>query len=211
MIAIEHSFVFLPGCGISVRMDLTEKCIYIRSYLDRPVLFMGLMAAGKSRIGKLLADALDIPFTDCDHVIEETAGLSITEIFEMEGEDAFRRMERTALENLLKGGIRVISTGGGAVVQAGIMDMVKAGSVSVWIRADMALHLERTAGKTNRPLLQNGNPEAVFQDLMERRYPVYAQADIVVDSCSGPHEKTLRRVVDSLYDFLKDKEGNAGH
>lgn len=177
----------------------------IRQRLDRPVVLIGLMGAGKTRIGRQIAAALKLPFTDSDDEIEEAAGMTISEIFERFGEPYFRDGERRVIARLLEQGPSVIATGGGAVMTPETAADVWQQALSIWVRADMDVMLERTARRDNRPLLKTGDPEQILSDLSDKRYPVYEKADIVVDSHNGPAEAILNQALEKIHRFLYDE------
>ncbi len=169
----------------------------------RTIVLVGLMGAGKSSIGRRLAQRLSLAFIDADKEIESAAGCSIEEIFERLGEQAFRDGERRVILRLLDDPPHVLATGGGAFMDPLIRARIKERAVSVWLHADLDLLVRRVSRRSNRPLLKNGNPRDVLASLMERRYPVYAEADIRVDSADGPPEQTVQRVADALSRFTQ--------
>lgn len=138
------------------------------------------MGSGKSCVGKELAKQMKRDFFDSDREIEQAAGMPITDIFEMLGEDAFRVGERKIMLRLLGGHNRVIATGGGAFVQPQIRKAIKKTAISVWLKADLSTLLSRVSRTRHRPLLRHADPAATLQALMDTRYPVYAEADIAV-------------------------------
>jgi shikimate kinase len=162
---------------------------------DRTIALVGLMGAGKSCIGRRLAARLDLPFVDADREIEEAAGCTIPEIFARHGEQAFRDGERRVIMRLLEGPPHVLATGGGAFMDPRTRAAIRERAISVWLRADLELLLRRVSRRNDRPLLQVADPRARLTQLMAERYPVYAEADIVVDSADGPAEVTLERVL----------------
>lgn len=164
----------------------------------RTVVLVGLMGAGKSTVGKRLAARLGVPFTDADAEIERAAGSTIEDIFEMHGEAAFRDGERRVIERLLNGPVCVLATGGGAFMDPETRGRIRDRAVSVWLRADLELLLKRTARRGDRPLLKRGNPRDVLDRLMGERHPLYAEADIIVDSGEGPHEEVVQRILERL-------------
>ena len=166
--------------------------------LERSIVLVGLMGAGKSCIGRRLAARLSLPFTDADSEIEAAAGCSIEDIFEHHGEAAFRDGERRVIQRLLAGPVQVVSTGGGAFMDARTRAEIRARGLSVWLRADLDLLLKRTSRRNNRPLLKRGDPRAILDGLIRERYPVYAEADVVVDSVDGPPEVTVGRVAEAV-------------
>lgn len=165
---------------------------------DRPVAMIGLMGAGKSAIGRRLAGQLGVSFVDADHEIERAADCTIAEIFERFGETEFREGEARVIARLLDEGAGVIATGGGAFMTDTTRALIKDKAVTLWLRADLDLLVRRTAGRTHRPLLNTGDPRATLAGLMERRYPVYAEADVIVDVSDESPEATTQRVRDAL-------------
>jgi len=166
--------------------------------LNRTVALVGMMGAGKTSIGRRLAARLDVPFRDADHEIEAAAGLTVAEIFARFGEPYFRDGERRVIARLLSDGPHVLATGGGAFMDASTRALIRARAVSLWLRADIELMLARVGRRNNRPLLKGGEPRAVLEQLIAQRYPIYAEADITVDSVDGPPEATLERVMAAL-------------
>ncbi len=176
--------------------------------LKQPIVLVGLMGAGKTKIGGLLAEALGLPFIDADHAIEESAQCTIPEIFERYGEPAFRDLERKVLTRLMSQERKVIATGGGAVMNDETANLIWGSALSLWLKADLEILVERT-GRTlgKRPLLQKGNPREILQGLMDKRYPVYARADVTVETTLAEPEANMARVLDALAVYLKDLEG----
>ena len=168
----------------------------------RTIALVGLMGAGKSAIGKRLAQRLGLPFVDADEEIERAAGCSIAEFFERFGEAEFREGERRVIERLLDGPTRVLSTGGGAYMNAKTRALLRSKAITVWLRADLDVLFDRVKRRGHRPLLRQGNPKDVLARLMDERYPVYAQADITVDSTTQPAERTTEQVIDALQTHL---------
>ncbi len=157
--------------------------------LARPVVLVGLMGAGKTRVGGLLARMLNVPFVDSDLEVERVAGMAVSDIFDVYGEGAFRDCEAKVIARLISGPVQVVATGGGSFMQTATRAVIKEKAISIWLRADIDVLLERTASSGRRPLLQTDDPRAVLARLMEMRYPVYAQADMTVDSgAQQPHE-----------------------
>lgn len=168
----------------------------------KPVVLVGLMGAGKTAIGKRLAHRLHLPFVDADHEIELAAGSSIEELFARHGEAAFRDGERKVMARLIDQPPHVLSTGGGAFIDPHTRALVKAKGISIWLRADIELLLERVLRRHNRPLLKQGDPREVLERLIAQRYPIYAEADIVVESRDAPLETTTQDVFEALQAFL---------
>jgi shikimate kinase len=171
--------------------------------LDRSIVLVGLMGAGKSCIGKRLAQHLGLPFTDADREIETAAGCSITDIFEVHGEQAFRDGERRVIGRLLGNAPHVLATGGGAFMDPQTRHLIKDKAISIWLRAELDQLLKRVARRNDRPLLKNVDPRVKLSELMAIRYPVYAEADLVVESADGPPEMTLDRVMLALETYLE--------
>ncbi|HEY7669010.1 MAG TPA: shikimate kinase [Hyphomicrobium sp.] len=176
----------------------------IRSALgDRSIVMVGLMGCGKSAVGRRLAAKLGLPFIDADEEIEKAAGKTIEDIFAEHGEPYFRDGERKVLARLLRSGPQVLATGGGAFMNAETRAAIAEAGISIWLRAELPLLVRRVAKRSNRPLLKSGDPEEVMRNLMETRYPVYALADITVESRDVPHEvivgETLERLAEALH------------
>ncbi|MBM3541602.1 MAG: shikimate kinase [Alphaproteobacteria bacterium] len=165
---------------------------------DRSIVLVGLMGAGKTCIGKRLAKRLGLPFADADAAIEKAAGCTIPEIFAQHGEAAFREGERKVISRLLDDPPHVLATGGGAFMDPETRARIKARAVSIWLRAELDVLLRRTARRSNRPLLNAGDPREVLERLMAVRYPVYAEADITVDSADLPADVTVDKVMVAL-------------
>ena len=166
--------------------------------LARPIVLVGLMGAGKTKVGGVLARMLQIPFVDSDLEVERVAGMAVSDVFELYGEAAFRDCEAKVIARLLRGGVQVIATGGGAFMREATRALIKNEAISIWMRADIEVLLERTAQSGRRPLLQTDDPRVVLQRLMDMRYPVYAQADITVDSGAQTPQEMARHMMDVL-------------
>ncbi|HZL58393.1 MAG TPA: shikimate kinase [Stellaceae bacterium] len=165
----------------------------------KTIALVGLMGAGKSSVGRRLAQRLGLPFTDADTEIEKAAGgASIEEIFERFGEAVFRDRERAVIARLLGNPPHVLATGGGAFMDPSTRALIRDRAVSVWIRADAELLLTRVARRTNRPLLKRDDPRIVIEKLIAERHPIYAEADVTVDSADGPPEITCERILAAL-------------
>jgi shikimate kinase len=164
----------------------------------RAIVLVGLMGAGKTKIGRRLAARLNLPFFDSDTEIETAAGETIEEIFRNRGEAVFRDGERRVIARLLAQPVHVLATGGGAFMDPATRALIVRRGVSVWLRADLDVLLARVARRNNRPLLQQQDPRTVLAALIERRHPVYAEADVIIDSGEGPLELTTTRVIAAL-------------
>jgi len=168
---------------------------------SKPVVLVGLMGAGKSSVGRRVANRLGLPFFDADHEIETAAGCSISDLFARYGEPAFRAGERRVVARLLSGHPAVIATGGGAFVDPATRALIAERGISVWLRADLETLVKRTSGRDHRPLLQQGDPREILSGLMNKRYPIYAEADLVVDSLDQPTDITVHAVLRALSEF----------
>jgi shikimate kinase len=164
------------------------------AFLDRAIVLVGLMGSGKTRVGTELARLLDIGFVDADREIEESAGMTIPEIFERFGEPEFRKGERKVMLRLLAGPPQVIASGGGAFIQEEIRAAVKQKAVSVWLKAELATLVERVSRTDHRPLLRNTDPAVKLKELMDARYPVYAEADITVETGKQSAQAMAKRI-----------------
>lgn len=162
---------------------------------SRSLVLVGLMGAGKSCVGRKLALRLGLPFVDADSEIEKAAGLTIEEIFATHGEAAFRAGERRVIQRLLEGPLQVLATGGGAYMDPTTRQRIGEHGIAIWLKADLELLVRRTGRKGNRPLLKRGEPREILARLMEQRYPVYAEADLTVDSSDAPPDALVDRIV----------------
>jgi shikimate kinase len=176
----------------------------------KSIVLVGLMGAGKSRVGRQLASQLGLEFVDADSEIEEAAGCTISEIFERFGEAAFRDGERRVMRRLLDGPVRVLATGGGAFIDPATRAQVRERGISVWLRADLETLLARVGRRNNRPLLATGDQRAKLIQLIKERYPIYGEADIVVDSTDGPVRETVDKVIAGLESYLAAGARDAG-
>lgn len=157
-----------------------------------------MMGSGKSTVGRRLASHLRLPFVDSDAEVEAISGCSITALFQAEGEAGFRRREREVIARLVHGPPKVISTGGGAFMDADTRALLKAQAVTIWLRANLDLLVARVSRRTSRPLLQGRNPREVLEALSAVRDPVYAEAHLIVNSEEVPHHLTVRRIAAAL-------------
>lgn len=166
--------------------------------IDRPIVLVGLMGVGKSTVGRRLARQLRLPFYDADAEIEMAAGASVEEIFARHGEAAFRDGERRVIARLVTGPPIVLATGGGAFIDPVTRALIAERAFSIWLKADLDLLMKRVSKRGGRPLLKGGDPRKIMADLMERRYPIYAEADIVVESRGGPHEHVVLDILKAM-------------
>lgn len=164
----------------------------------RSIVLIGLMGCGKSSIGRRLAARLELPFVDADDEIERAAGRSIPDIFAEHGEAYFRDGERKVIQRLLGCGPQVLATGGGAFMNTDTRASIRQSGISIWLKADLPVLMRRVAKRDNRPLLKQKDPEAVMRQLMESRYPVYAEADLTVDSREVAHDIIVGEILRML-------------
>jgi shikimate kinase len=170
------------------------------------IVLVGLMGAGKTCIGSRLAERLGLPFVDADAEIEKAAGCSIPDIFELYGEAAFRDGERRVIARLLNDPVHVLATGGGAFMDPETRRRIRECAISIWLRADIELLMGRTVRRNDRPLLRNGKRRETLQRLIAERHPVYAEADIVVDSAREPPDMTVDRMIEALRAHLETRK-----
>ncbi|MBQ2017331.1 MAG: shikimate kinase [Alphaproteobacteria bacterium] len=179
-------------------------------FIDRPVVMVGLMGAGKTSVGRALARRLGIPFVDSDKEIETAAGCSVVDIFSMYGEEEFRRVEQRVIERLLDTppALKVISTGEGAFITPAIREMMQERALTVWLRADLDLLVKRTKSRDTRPQLLNTDSRKILGQLIADRYDIYAMADITVQTRDENLRKTLGKVLRAIeeYSYKQDKE-----
>jgi shikimate kinase len=173
----------------------------------RPLVLVGMMGAGKTTVGRRLAARLGRHFVDSDEEIEKAAGMTIEDIFATRGEAEFRTGEVRVIARLLKDRDLVLGTGGGAFMNAETRALVRSSAVSVWIKADFELLFQRVQRRSNRPLLKTANPRQTLQDLIDKRYPIYAEADVTVVSTDVPQDQVATEVMDAVFTHLGGGHG----
>lgn len=183
----------MPKTATSAEIEDTKSALG-----KRAIVLVGLMGAGKTSVGRRLAEKLDLPFVDADHEIELAAGKTIAEIFADDGEDYFREGEKRVIARLLENGCQVLATGGGAYMNQETRDSIKQHAVSIWLKADIDILLKRVSKRNDRPLLHNEDPADVLKRLIDLRYPVYAQADVTVESRDVQHGQMVNDVIQAL-------------
>ena len=171
----------------------------------RNLVFIGLMGAGKSAIGRLTAQALGVPFVDSDHEIERVSRMTISDLFARYGEEEFRALETRVLKRLLRSGPRVVSTGGGAYINERSRRQIKKGGLTVWLNAELDVLWERVNKRDTRPLLKTENPRQTLENLMNARYPIYAEADLTVLSRDVRKETMVEDVLTAVIDYQDKK------
>jgi len=168
----------------------------------RSIVFVGIMGAGKTVIGRKVASLCNLPFVDSDHEIEKVSRMSIPELFSAYGEPEFRALEERVIERLLRNGPQVLSTGGGAFMSEATREVVKRRGVSVWLNADIDTLMNRVSKRQNRPLLATEDPRAVMERLMALRYPIYANADVMIHSRDDSKDQIASEVLLGLIKHL---------
>ena len=187
--------------NLSLPQSLGEKA---RAALGRRnIVFVGLMGAGKSAIGRSVAQQLRIPFVDTDDEIERVSRMTISELFASYGEEEFRALETRVIKRLLRGGPKVVSTGGGAFINENTRRHIKRGGVSLWLKADLEVLWERVNKRDHRPLLKTENPKATLAALMEKRYPIYCEADVTIESRDVRKDIIATEVLEAIASLTK--------
>jgi shikimate kinase len=174
----------------------------------RSLVLVGMMGAGKSSIGRKLAQRLNLHFVDADGEIEQAAGMSISEIFAKHGEPYFRAGEARVIARLLDGGPQVLATGGGAFMHPQSREAIRAKAVSIWLKAEYEVLMKRIKRRSDRPMLKTDDPGETLRRLMAERDPVYAEADVTVLSRDVPHEVIIGEIVSAVMSQLQNR-GNA--
>ena len=166
--------------------------------IERPVVLIGLMGAGKSTVGRRLAKRLGVKFIDSDEEIKRAAGCSIEDFFDLYGEAEFRKGEKRVMERLLQEGPMVLATGGGVFMNDEIRAEILKSGTAVWLKAGLDVLVNRTSRRGGRPLLQNGDPRKTLEKLINERYPVYGKAPIMVDTDPETLNSTLDKIISAL-------------
>lgn len=192
----------MSGIAVQNKAGATPEAALVDALGRRSVVLIGMMGAGKSSIGRKLATRLALNFIDADTEIEAAAGMTIPEIFEIRGEGEFRTGEARVIARLLEGGPQVMATGGGAYMNADTRTLIREKGVSVWLRADFDVLMRRIRRRADRPLLKTTDPAATLRELIDRRYPVYAGADITIESRDVLHDIIVEEIVVALRGFL---------
>lgn len=170
---------------------------------EKSLVLVGLMGAGKSAIGRRIAARLDVPFLDADNEIEAAAGKTISDIFAEDGEAYFRDREEKIIERLMLSGPIVLATGGGAFMSNVTQENIRQHGISVWLKAELDILMERVGRRDHRPLLKKENPRQIMQNLIDTRYPVYALSDITIESRNVTHEVIVQEIICAVADFSR--------
>lgn len=174
----------------------------VKERLSKPIALIGMMGAGKSYLGRALADRLEVPFYDSDQTVEERAGQPVRDIFENFGEEKFREAERNAILDLLHNRPCVIAMGGGAITNPHTLADLKRESIMIWLCPDFETLWQNVQKSEGRPLLHTDNPEQTLRNLLEQRRDLYAQAHIHIPTLSRSQDKAMKEIVKALYEFL---------
>ncbi len=174
----------------------------LRQAVNRPLVLVGMMGAGKTHVGRLLAAALDLPFHDMDGLIEEKAGMSIPEIFGTYGEEKFRDAESNTLRELLEQGPSIVSTGGGVILRSENLQRIKNGSVMIWLDAPIEILWERLKDNKTRPLLHTADPKGTLMQLLQTRKEFYEQAHVHCKIGGEAAESVLANLINILSETL---------
>jgi shikimate kinase len=171
---------------------------------DKFIVFVGLMGAGKTKLGRIIASSLKLPFIDADTEIEKAAGYSVREIFDQFGEPYFRQGERRVIKRILSEKPAVLATGGGAYMNLETQKAITKHGVAIWLRADLDLLVRRTKGRRGRPLLNKGNERDILSNLIDDRYPIYANAEFIIDVSDEPANETAKNIINMLINHNND-------
>ncbi len=179
-----------------------DRITALKRRIDRPVVLVGLMGAGKSTVGRRLASLLGAPFADSDLAIEEAAQRTVSEIFEEFGEHYFRDGERRVIARLMDGGEGVIATGGGAFVNPETRALILERAIAVWLDCSVETLVARTRRRDTRPLLRSGDPREILTRLHAERAPAYAEAPIRIAAGDAPHQQTAMKILEAIEQWL---------
>tara|TARA_Y100000589_G_scaffold254188_1_gene243003 strand:+ start:530 stop:1159 length:630 start_codon:yes stop_codon:yes gene_type:complete len=181
----------------------SHKFDYVKK---KTIVLVGIMGAGKTTVGKILADRIGIQFVDADQEIERAAGCTITDIFEKYGEAEFRKGEERVISRILSGQPCVLATGGGAFMSQATRLLIKKTATSVWLRVSFEVLAKRLEKRSGRPLLQTVDPQQTLRALINKRYPIYNDADLIVDAKDDAVDITVSKVVECLGDYYNAKQ-----
>ena len=185
-----------------IQPENNKRCLPL-SITDRSIVLVGLMGAGKTCIGRRLAKKMDWEFIDTDAEIEAAADCTIGEIFNVHGEEYFRKGEQRVIARLLKNPRQILATGGGAFQNPETRKNILNNAISIWLKADLDVLLKRISKRNNRPLLNRGNKREILANLIKNRYPIYSEADIVINSGAEAPNATTQKVLNALIKYGK--------
>ena len=184
--------------GVTQEVANRPEAAVVAALGRRSVVLVGMMGAGKSSVGRRVALRLGIPFVDADTEIEKAAGMAITDIFAIRGEAEFRAGEARVILRLLEGGPQVLATGGGAFINPDTRAAIAAKGISIWLKAEPDVLMKRIKRRQDRPLLHTADPAATLRKLLEEREPVYALADLTVQSREVTHDRIVDEIVSAI-------------
>jgi shikimate kinase len=184
--------------GVAQEVANRSEAAVVAALGRRSVVLVGMMGAGKSSVGRRVALRLGIPFVDADTEIEKAAGMAITDIFAIRGEAEFRAGEARVILRLLEGGPQVLATGGGAFINPDTRAAIAAKGISIWLKAEPDVLMKRIKRRQDRPLLHTADPAATLRKLLEEREPVYALADLIVQSREVTHDRIVDEIVSAI-------------
>jgi shikimate kinase len=184
--------------GVAQEVANRPEAVVVAALGRRSIVLVGMMGAGKSSVGRRVALRLGIPFVDADTEIEKAAGMAITDIFAIRGEAEFRAGEARVILRLLEGGPQVLATGGGAFVNPDTRAAVAAKGISIWLKAEPDVLMKRIRRRQDRPLLHTADPAATLRKLLDEREPVYALADLTVQSREVTHDRIVDEIVGAI-------------
>jgi shikimate kinase len=193
----------------AIPADMQTEAAIIAALGRRSIVLVGMMGSGKSSVGRRLAARIGIPFVDADAEIEKAAGMSITDIFAVRGEAEFRSGEARVIRRVLQGGPQVLSTGGGAFMDPETRAAVAASGISIWLNAEFDILMKRIRRRHDRPLLKTSDPGATLRKLMVERDPIYALADLIVESRDEPHDRIVDDIIRALHLHLVSQNATA--
>lgn len=176
-------------------LQTTERS---RHWRGKPIVLVGLMGAGKTTVGRRLAQRMRLPFVDADHEIEAAAGMTVSDIFEQFGEPYFRDGERRVIARLVDGTPKVIATGGGAFINDATRALILDQAITIWLDAEPEVLADRVRRRDTRPLLRGNDPAIILAELAKVRNPIYALAPIRVQSVAAPHDATVDAILKAI-------------
>ncbi|MGV6801794.1 MAG: shikimate kinase [bacterium] len=165
---------------------------------DKTIVLVGMMGVGKTTVGRRLATQLQLPFCDADEEIEKASGMKIADYFALYGEEAFRKGERRVIKRLLSEPRHILATGGGAFADPKTRKLLKDKAITIWLKADITTLVKRTSLRDTRPLLRDGDAQKILERLLKQREPLYAEADLTINSATGSHKATINLIIAAL-------------
>ena len=195
----------MPDAAAHHTVAASSDAALVAALGRRSLVLVGMMGAGKSSVGRRLGVRLGLPFVDADTEIEKAAVMTIPEIFSIHGEAYFRAGEARVIARLLDHGPQVLATGGGAFMNAETRALIRVKGISIWLMADFDVLVRRVKRRSDRPLLQGDDPAETLRRLMAERYPIYREADVIIESRDVPHDA----IVDEIFAALRTRLGRA--